>query len=202
MIPRHCGRFPELLRDQAHHRKATGRRVGSNTNWVARILASGARPSAPLGAGAFETIPCSAFWVKTTIFAKEDQAAPGCRKRKTVELPLRYRKSRFSIRVVPTAMFDLFCRCAGRRDAGPQWKLNLNNNSGRSEFGKNCFFTTAIPPPAIRNAPTTMLATVYFFPHAPGDKMAKPLVSRSGIDPLMASFYGLISGRSLLRDMV
>src|SRR4030095_9578718 len=29
-----------------------------------------------------------------------------------------------------------------------------------------------------------------FFPDAPGDKLAKPLVSRGGIDSRMASFYG------------
>src|SRR5207245_1128876 len=45
----------------------------------------------------------------------------------------------------------------------PNGSWTSTNNSGRSEFGKNCFFTTAIPPAAMRNAPTTMPPTVYFF---------------------------------------
>src|SRR5206468_779442 len=56
----------------------------------------------------------------------KDRAAPGCRKRKTVEHPLRYRKSRFSIRVVPTASVRSFLplrwssRCWCPMEAGPQ----------------------------------------------------------------------------------
>ena len=36
------------------------------------------------------------------------------------------------------------------------------SNSGRSEFGKNCFFTTAMPPAAMRKVANTIPATVYF----------------------------------------
>src|SRR5439155_8130767 len=65
---------------------------------------------------------------------RRDRAAPDCRKRKTVEHPLRYRKSRFSIRVVPTASVRSFLslrwssRCWCPMEAGPQPTIQVGQS--------------------------------------------------------------------------
>src|SRR5207248_290343 len=87
-------------------------------------------------------------------------------------------------------VFDLFCRCAGRLDAGSQWKLNLNQQFRPVRVWEKLFPHDSHPPARHEERPEYNAGYRVFFPHAPGDKLAKPLISRGGIDPRMASFYG------------
>src|SRR5947199_10554867 len=87
-------------------------------------------------------------------------------------------------------VFDLFCRCAGRLDAGAQWKLDLNQQFRPVRVWKKLFLHDSHPSARYEKRPQDDAGDRIFSPHAPSDKMAKPLVSRSGIDLSMASFYG------------
>src|SRR5205823_12679758 len=96
----------------------------------------------------------------------------------------------FRFGLVRQPVFDLFCRGAGRLDAGSQWKLNLNQQFRPVRVWKKLFLHDSHPSARHQKRPNYNAGYCIFFPHAPSDEMAKPLVSRSRVDSLMASFYG------------
>src|SRR5207247_8604876 len=84
---------------------------------------------------------------------------------------------------------------AGSLEAGPQRKLDLDQQFSPVRVWKKLFLHDSHPPARHEKRRHDDAGYHIFFPHAPTDKLAKPLVSRSGIDPLMASFYGFDFGQ-------
>src|SRR2546430_10543017 len=87
-------------------------------------------------------------------------------------------------------VFDFFCRCAGRLDAGARWKLDLNQQFRSVRVWKKLLLHDSHPSARHEKCPHYDACYRIFFPDAPTDELAKPLVSWSGIDSLVASFYG------------
>src|SRR6266496_5090683 len=87
-------------------------------------------------------------------------------------------------------MLDLACRCACRLDARSQWKLDLNQQFRPVGVWKKLFLHDRHASAREEKRAYDNAGYRIFFPHAPSDKTAKPLVSRSGVDSRMASLYG------------
>src|SRR5437870_649278 len=191
--------FPKFFRLRPHHPKSNGEgRVGSKyqlrrPNPRFRRQAIGGR----LAQAQFEMIPCLRIRRQNHNLRKG-----GIRQLRVVgkEKPRRTRSDigshdfRFGLFRQP--VFDLFRRRAGRLDAGPQWKLDLNQQFRPVRVWKKLLLHDSHPSARHQKRSQYNAGYRIFFPHAPGDKMPKPLVSRGGIDPAMAPLYGLISGRS------
>src|SRR5439155_12242423 len=86
-------------------------------------------------------------------------------------------------------VFDFFFRCAGRLDAGARWKLDLNQQFRSVRVWKKLLLNDSHS--SARHEKRTHYNSGYriFFPDAPRDKLAKPLVSSGGIDTSIAYFY-------------
>src|SRR5438876_3789 len=190
--------FPKFFRLRPHHPKSNWEgRVGSkyqlsrpNPRFLRQAV--GGR----LAQAQFETIPCLHILGQNHNFGEGgigQLRVVGKEKPWSTRSDIGCHDFRFGLLRQP--VFDLFCRCAGRLDAGAQWKLDLNQQFWPVRVWKKLFLHDSHPSARHYKRPHYNAGYRIFFPHAPTDKTAKPLVSRSGIDPRMASFYGFDLGK-------